>query len=635
MDFFQRQEWARRNSRRLVGLFALAVAGIVLAVNLVVATLIRIGAGHASLAPDTHWVMANREVFLAVTLATLALVALSALFKIATLKAGGQVVAESMGGTLVSPDTRDPQLRRLRNVVEEMSIASAVPVPAVYVLEHESAINAFAAGFTPSDAAVAVTRGTLEQLNRDELQGVVAHEFSHILNGDMRLNLKLVGVLFGILSIAQLGRIILRGTRHGRVRSSDRKGGAAAILVLGVSLLVIGYIGVFFGRLIKAGISRQREYLADASAVQFTRQNRGIAGALKKIGGYTGGSRLKAAATEEVSHMLFANGLRSLSGWISTHPPLVARIQALDPGFKGDFAAATAGTGPSPAPGAAGLAGTGARPLSADTVADLAGNPAQEQVNTAAKLIRDMGESLLEDLHSPTVAPRVVLGLFLHEEQAKRKSQEALLVRRLGESSTADVTAARDAIEGLPSQFRLPILELAFPALRQLKPQENRFYLDLAHELVIQDDEQSLHEFALFKVLETYVLDLERPRRPARRRLKRRAVVAAADRLFLLLAQAGSIDSEQAARALATARTQFLGREEPVDAAAVESAGLDPGEALSYLDQLPPDLKRRLVQALTTLVLHDGRQEVGEVELLRCFAAALHVPLPPGALAAE
>ncbi len=238
-----------------------------------------------------------------------------------------------MGGTLVPADVQDPLRRRLRNVVEEMAIASGVPVPEIYVLEEESGINAFAAGFTPSDAAVAVTRGTLELLDRDELQGVIAHEFSHILNGDMRLNIRLMGVLFGIMVLGLIGRLIVRGGHHTSIISSRRDRGAPVALVIGLGLMVVGGIGVFFARVIKAGISRQREYLADASAVQFTRQSSGIANALKKIGGYSEGSLIKSADPEEVSHMLFGTGARFCS-LFATHPPLVARIQALDPSFR-------------------------------------------------------------------------------------------------------------------------------------------------------------------------------------------------------------------------------------------------------------------------------------------------------------
>jgi Zn-dependent protease with chaperone function len=261
---------------------------------------------------------------------TLLVIGLSSLFKTWKLRSGGGEVARELGATLVESDPLDPLRRRLRNVVEEIALASGVPVPEIYVLERESGINAFAAGFTPADAAIAVTRGTLEQLSREELQGVIAHEFSHILNGDMRINIRLMGALFGILLLALIGRRVIMHTRHfGRSRGK----GVAAVMLIAIGLMAVGYVGLFFGRWIKAAISRQREYLADASAVQFTRAPDGIGGALKKIALYSEGSYL-AQDTEEISHMLFGDGQKMRL--FSTHPHLLDRIQRIEPRFRAE-----------------------------------------------------------------------------------------------------------------------------------------------------------------------------------------------------------------------------------------------------------------------------------------------------------
>ncbi len=313
MDFFGAQEHARRQSRRLLWLFALAVLAIVGAMDLVVLGVLELGADPRHVASG-GLLDRNGPALVATTLLTLAVIGFASVFKIARLRAGGAAVARELGATLVPTDTRDPLLRRLRNVVEEVAIASGVPVPQVFVLEDEEGINAFAAGYAPGDAAVAVTRGALERLSRDELQGVIAHEFSHVLNGDMRLNIRLMGVLFGILVLAIVGREVLLRMRGGNNRN------AVAILLIAVGLLVIGYAGLFCGRLIKAGVSRQREYLADAAAVQFTRQPEGIAGALKKIAASQGGSKLTQHDAEEISHMLFGDGV-GYSALFATHPP--------------------------------------------------------------------------------------------------------------------------------------------------------------------------------------------------------------------------------------------------------------------------------------------------------------------------
>lgn len=635
MDFFQRQEQARKNSRRLVVLFIVAVLCIVVALNLVAAFVL--GGMRPESMPLSTWFQQNPSFAAWVTGLTLLVILGASVFRIISLSGGGSTVAESLGGTAVSPDTRDPLERRLRNVVEEMAIASSLPVPEIYVLKHESGINAFAAGFTQSDAVVAVTQGTLEQLNRDELQGVVAHEFSHILNGDMRLNLRLMGTIFGILAISQLGRLLLRSGRWGgfKSRGSNRNGGSAvaAVMLLGVSLFLIGSIGVFFGRLIKAGVSRQREYLADSSAVQFTRQTTGIAGALKKIAGLGAGSRMASANTEEISHMLFASGMRFFSRMMSTHPPLEDRIRALDPGFTG-----TVKPGPGrSAPGAAtmGLA-AGIRQLDGATIASLAGEPASAHIDLAAGMLENLPVTMLEDLHSSQAAPRILLALFLNPADSPRAGQLQLLSARLGPESAANISGHHQELTKLPRQFRLPVLELSFPAMRRLPEARRTFFLELCRELVEHDGQVDYHEFALLQVLEVYLRDLARPRRLAHTRQSKRKVFPAISRLFSFLAQAGHSNAEVARQAFQLANNQLFpklpdSRRPPFLPQEPDFHALK--DDLLLLDQLPPQGKRRLIQVMTDLILQNKKQEILEVELLRCFSASLHIPLPPMDLA--
>ncbi|MBV8860736.1 MAG: M48 family metalloprotease, partial [Mycobacterium sp.] len=333
MDFFERERHVRAASRRLVILFVLAVLGITALVDAAVL------AGTASQGQATAQDLVGTAVL--VSGAVLLIIGGVSIVKTLTLRQGGGVkVAESLGGVRMPDIPTDPKLKRYRNVVEEIAIASSTPVPVLYYLPEEAGINAFAAGYTPADAAVCVTQGSLDRLNRDELQGVIAHEFSHIVNGDMRLSLRLIGVLAGILALWVVGHTVLYVGRTLMLafgRSRDRSGAAVggtglALLALGLVLLLAGWLGVFFGRLIKAAFSRQREYLADASAVQYTRQTSGLTGALKKIGGLEAGSQLRSPKTENVSHMLFGEG-KKVSAAYATHPPLIERIQALEPGF--------------------------------------------------------------------------------------------------------------------------------------------------------------------------------------------------------------------------------------------------------------------------------------------------------------
>lgn len=281
MDFFEQQDQARAKTGTLVLYFLMAVVCIIVAIFALFSAVFMQTEEYRTLA----W---SIELAFMTTTGTVIVVALASLGRIASLSSGGSAVAEALGGKLISPNTGDPFERRIRNVVEEMAIASGTPVPPVYLMEEEG-INAFAAGFAPRDAVIGITRGCATKLTRDQLQGVVAHEFSHVLNGDMRINIRLTGVLFGIVFLARIGEIMLHAGRGSRYRRRSKDEGGGAFVLLGIGLVVIGLIGGFFGSLIRAAVSRQREFLADAAAVQFTRNPDGIAGALKRIGGFSSG----------------------------------------------------------------------------------------------------------------------------------------------------------------------------------------------------------------------------------------------------------------------------------------------------------------------------------------------------------
>jgi Zn-dependent protease with chaperone function len=370
-DFFDRQEAARRNTARLVVLFLLAVLAIVVSIHLILAAVF----GYLGADPRTGAIDWSRtfdpELLLLAVVGTGIVVGGGSLFKIAQLRGGGRVVAEQLGGRLVSPDTTDLSERKLMNVVEEMAIASGTPVPPVYLMEHEDGINAFAAGFTPSEAVIGVTRGAAERLSRDELQGVIAHEFSHILNGDMRLNLRLIGLLHGILLIGMIGYFILRMTAFsGRGRRSSRdSGNPLPLLALGAGLAIVGFFGTFFGNLIKAAVSRQREFLADAAAVQFTRHPGGSPGRSRRLVASAAGSSIRSPNAPEASHMFFGRATSGLNALFSTHPPLATRIRRIEPGWDGKYiesAPAPAATAPTAPPRPQGARGFpfpgGARP---------------------------------------------------------------------------------------------------------------------------------------------------------------------------------------------------------------------------------------------------------------------------------
>jgi Zn-dependent protease with chaperone function len=652
MNFFAQQERSRAQSRRMLILFVLAVAGIVLAVDVVL--MVAFGAADHD-RHDTFKVSSLQpQVMVWSSLLVIAVIGLATMYKISTLRSGGGAVAQQLGATLVPADTTNFAYRRLRNVIEEIAIASGVPVPEIYVLEDETAINAFAAGYTPADAAVTVTRGCLEKLTRDELQGVIAHEFSHVLNGDMRLNIRLMGVLFGILVIGIVGRKVIEGT--GRSRDS---GGAVAF---GIAILAVGYIGVFFGRLIKAGISRQREYLADASAVQFTRQTLGIGGALKKIGGLAEGSKLASAETEEVAHMLFGDGV-GYSALFATHPPLIKRIKLLDPQFNpkefediarawsqpvqsGDEEGAElsiAGFAPAAAvPHRAAAAAprlatqSGDLPqaqsrlnLSAAQISQHTGTLGSNDLTNAGVIHASMPEGLRAAAGSVDRAVQLIFALALHADPAVRARQLAIVEKYIDAGTRAGTEQLAGDLPQLHALQRLPLAQLAFPALRRRPRPQLQTFLIALNQLMQADGRIELEEYCLGKLITVQVVDALDPSR-ARPSGSAKLPTCAADLadVFALVARHGTDDDADAQRAYLLGMHEVLPDTMPAYAPPQEWVlALD--RALMKLDQLTPAGKELVVRGLAQAVGADGVITVAEAELLRTICAALHCPLPP------
>jgi Zn-dependent protease with chaperone function len=646
MDFFEAQDRARRRTHVLVGFFAAAVLGIVLAVYLVVMV-----AGGLSLGMTPGF---DPALFAVVALGTGTLIGLGSAFRTSQLRRGGPAVAELLGGRPVSHDTEDPLERRLVNVVEEMAVASGTPVPAVYVLPGEDSINAFAAGYGIHDAAVAFTRGSLERLSRDELQGVVAHEFSHVLNGDMRLNIRLVGLLFGILLLAVVGRGILRGGMMSR-RSRD---GRAALL--GMALVVLGYIGVFFGKLIKAAVSRQREFLADAAAVQFTRNPDGIAGALKKIGAHSAGSRIRDHHAEELSHLFFADGVgAALSRATSTHPPLQERIRRIDPSWDGDFGTADpvslperpARARPERAP--IGVSGglDGARALTdgpAGGVAAVAailasiGAPNPEHVTYARRLLEGIPPELRDAAHDPVGARALLLALVGGSgpagAEARRKVAVSLDGERLparegtgreGPSFSARLEDLLPKIERLPAEARLPLLDLALPALHRLEPADAAAFRTGVERVARADGEVRPFEFALLHVLWRHLPGAREPGRRAGPPLDLGSLGREVEVVLSAVARVGTRDEEAGGEAfLEGARTLFPTLD-PVQRP-LEQVGLGEVDgALERLERGTLEARRRVLAACAATILADAEVRPEEAELLRAVAECLELPLPP------
>ena len=630
MDFFAQQARVRGSSRRLVALFVLAVIAIVVTIDVVV--WFALGKHPAPGEPA----VSNVPLLLTTSVVVLAGIGFSSLFRIMSLSGGGKRVAESMGAVVVPPDTTDPALRKLRNVIEEVAIAAGVPVPDIYLMADEPGINAFAAGYSASDAAVCVTQGCLDHLDRDELQGVIAHEFSHVLNGDMRLNIRLMGLLFGILVLAIVGRRVI-WFGGGR---SDRRGGGQ-VWMIGLALIAVGYIGYFFGRLIQAAVARSRESLADASAVQFTRQTDGIAGALKKIAILSEGSQLQAVNKQEVAHMLFGEAGR-FNALFATHPPLVERIRALEPSFDKSELARIAqamqreADSPPPAPanprvGVGGAPGINAMPLPPILTGVLAGGavsapPAFARAGAMQQAIPDALSAAVQQGESALV---VMLALALSPDTALAPAQRRIIGNAFGDDVQRSVQAQAAALATMSPIARLPLVSLAFPALKQLSDGRQQTLLAALDDLVMIDGRVDLNEYCLVRWLRMHLREAQVPRRAPVEGVKK--LPACRDSLVLvctIVASAGSSDEAGARRAWLLAMQQaFPG--EAIAWSGPPAAWQAPFEqALDDLDGLSPMAKELVIQALLQAIHADGQVSVEEAELLRVICASLHCPVP-------
>jgi Zn-dependent protease with chaperone function len=611
MDFFERQERARKKTGLLVTYFALAVLGIIAVIQGVAAVLFDVN----------FW---DPELLMYVAGGVLVVVAAGSLAKMAELSQGGRVVAAMLGGQPVSPHTSDAGERRLMNIVEEMSIASGVPVPEVYLLD-ERGINAFAAGHGPGDTAIGVTRGAVESLTRDELQGVIAHEYSHILHGDMRLNIRLIGLLNGILGLAFVGGFLLRmsifAPSGGASRGDRRSAGGITFvfLALGLTLYAAGWIGVLFGNLIKAAVSRQREFLADASAVQYTRNPDGIAGALAKIGKYTG--RLQSPRAAEASHMYFGNGVGDpFFGAFATHPPIEERIAAINPGFD----PATVKTIiPPPLPKAPQAAPKG---IEANKVFGLPGMPSTA---FAAALLAGLPEFSRDAAHETHSACALVYALLLDSDEARRAVQlEGLDVEPGLRQEMIAFFERRGEIQGAA---RIALVDLAIPTLRQMsETQYQRFRANVTH-LIESDRQIHLFEFVLHKILLRH-LDLAFTNSTGNR-VQYRSMVPVIDEVITLLSAlslVGQTERSQQEAAMAAGVRELLFKPSARPAVLGDCADLTAiGEALDKLAEASPEVKKRVLHACAQCVAHDGVVLPEEYELLRAIGDALDCPVPP------
>ncbi len=612
MDFFHHQDTARQRTGLLVMLFTLAVLAITGLVSV-----ISIGI-YFYFTGEPFTTQSIISYCLLSFVGVLLVVSISSFIRLSELNAnGGRGVAESIGGKLISTDTSNAKHRQLLNVVEEMSIASGIPVPPVYVMTEEHGINAFAAGMSIDDAVIGVTQGALDAFSRDELQGVIAHEFSHILNGDMRLNTRLIGALFGITCIAHFGHLILdnsNSTRHVSRSSSDSNKGFAVIILIAIVCLVLGWLGTLFGNMIKAAISRQREFLADASAVQFTRNDQGIAGALKKIGSNVQGSTLSTKASDEMSHMMFGQSkLSGFSGLFATHPPLDERIRRIEPHWDGSYAQHSHAQNTAfDNEQVSGFAVGGGSPASQSA------SPSEQLSETGQQLISQLPPELVDIAREPYSARFIAFALIFDGSDIQREMIKSYVP--LASQSTLLPWLDYD----LPLHLRFPLLELALPALKSLSEAQKISLCKVLRELSETDNQYSLAEWCVINLLEKQLL-------ASFGFIKQHKTLKQLEEsVFWLLRGLAWVSHSQADRAQRAYHCALahLGFPEVKLEPANSNWHLSRA-ALELLLQLKPKDRRMFVKACRLAIESDGEITVAEGELYRVIACFLEVPEPP------
>ncbi len=643
MNFFEQQDIAQSNTTKLVVLLFLAITALIVATTVLFAVVMYfLQTGNSAHYIETQglsfWTniraLISWQTFTSIGFTVICVVLIGSLFKFLQLSQGGRTVAESLGGRLINTRNKDADEKKVLNIVEEIAIASGTPVPPVYLLE-DSSINAFAAGNSPQDAIIGVTRGCIQVLSREELQGVIAHEFSHIFHGDMRLNMRLVALLHGILILGLIGRFFTRHATFSRATRSSKNNGQFLFLGAGIGLMIIGYAGTFFGNLIKAAVSRQREFLADASAVQYTRNPMGISGALKKIGGFQGNSTLNSVQSTEFSHMYFSQGISTaFNALMATHPPLQTRIKRLEPNWNGEFLITTA---PSHSELSAESVSsfsnnqhTAKAPIaptsesSAENALSNIGQPNEAQLHSAADAIDALSDKLHEATHSSLGSCGILFGLLLDTKTQLYKQQWQALQKFY---TAPELIAMKQTIieaAGTPPQQRLLLIELSLPALKELSIAQIKILFTAMDELINTDNHVDLFEWSLRSIVRQHL----QPEKPEKQSLPLSHLRESCQVLLSFLAHADENNGTTAQTAFQTA----------VDSLRFSSLKLLPKtqlnlneleDSLRYLKRTKPLQKPQLLKAMIKCIEDKDTITPRKAELFRATASNLNCPIPP------
>lgn len=649
MGFIENQEQAKRASGSLIFYFTLGFLGVIASLTLAT-MLILLPLQPFYMPPPGKWAFYEfRWILLGVTLAAAGAMLLASWWKLLLLKRnGGETIATMLGGRLVRRDTTEPIERRLRNVVEEIAIASQTPLPLIYILNREQGINAFTAGYTPHQAVLGITRGAAELLRRDQLQAMVAHEFSHIQNGDMRLNLRLMGLVHGILFLAYSGHVLLK---HSAGARADHEGGFIPGLIFGAILALVGSVGGFCGTLLKAGVGRQREFLADAAAVEYTRDPKALVGVLLTIAGCDQGSELVSPKAPVASHLYFADGVNSwLSRKLATHPPLEERIRRIDPFYEGpwpkdisfsdqDLRDAVLRQTRAEMAGFAGLPSPLA-PHTAEKDSTLS-EAVQKYMRHARRLLDMLPREVVRAARSNGGAPTLLCAMILARAPEKdRPSAEDALLAASDVAFFDSVQELADQLRDAPLPAFLPLLDTALPTLHGLPEERQTALRERLAAIMAANRRIELFEWMVDKIVARQLPARQAQTPPPAPRTNGLRLAQAGRECGVLLsamahwgawgARSGSNHADDASQAYA-AGVAALGQGPDLPEEVLEKPpGLrEVDNALRILCGLTPPGRQKLLQSCAACILQDNKVSQAQGELLRGASAMLDCPVPP------
>ena len=641
MNFFEHQDSAKKKTLLLVLLLIVAVMTLIAITIIAVGIFLYYFQAHStsiqayqtynsSLFNHFHQLLQSNTL-LYVVVSVVSVVGLGSLYKWLKLTQGGKYIAESLGGQLIQPNTQDKQQRKVLNTVEEMALASGNPVPSIYLLKDHS-INAFAAGLSRRDAVIGVTQGCIDLLDRDELQGVMAHEFSHIHNGDMRLNMRLIACLHGILVIGLIGSFIIRGSsgyRHSRHRNKNR----GQQMIFGLALVAIGYGGTFFGNMIKAAVSRQREFLADASAVQFTRNPLGISKALQKIGGLSHGSMIDRANTAEFSHLFFGQGIQQqFTALMSTHPPLSERIMRIEPRWNGRFPNTASPSAQNHQHSknlsndhsihhfsSADSIKSSSENILDEKIIEHIGEANKQGINQIQHRIKELPSILVDAVHEPFLASAIVYSLVINKNYEVAKKQTSYLKQHIEKNTYTEMVKLRFTVDILTDDFRLLLIDLAMPALKLLSTQQHKSFIQHLAQLIKADKQVTLFEWCLYRIIRSNLAEKHYPETKSLKQCR--------SSIEVLLSAVVSAGKNKNPNDAFTAGVKALKISTITLLNGYSLKAID--DALDELNQLKPLQKPILLRAIMASINTDTLVTVQEAELFRAIADTINCPVPP------